>query len=70
MKRHKKISKDLSKKFRKFRKDSSLSLRDIEKMTSMTNPFISQFERGIVDISYGRGIVLIELMQEYKFENN
>ena len=41
-----------------------LTLREVERMSGMSNAFISQFETGKSGISFDRGIKLICLMNK------
>lgn len=54
----------LRRKFKAWRKRKKLTLRQVEKLTTMSNPFLSQFETGYSGISFDRGIELIVLMGE------
>ncbi len=52
----------LRRKFKAWRKRKRLTLRDVEKLSGMSNPFLSQFEHG-AGIGFDNGIKLICIME-------
>ncbi len=48
--------------FKEFRYDSRLTLRECAELTGLSNPFLSQFERGHVNISLDNAVKILILI--------
>lgn len=58
------MSKILGHLFRMWRTQNKLTLRDCEKAFGLSNAFLSQFERGLTDISLDNAAILFFAMSE------